>query len=102
MRRVRLGFFAAGIATFGLLYAPQSLLPQIAGTFRVNLGSASLAMAAGPDRPRPRGPGTLGLRRAAAKRTKPDTSRAGMQPDCRSGSRREHRTREQDQFGGLQ
>ena len=31
MRRVRLGLFAAALATFALLYAPQPLLPQLAG-----------------------------------------------------------------------
>ena len=30
MRRVRLGLFAAALATFALLYAPQPLLPQLA------------------------------------------------------------------------
>ena len=29
MRRVRLGLFAAGLATFALLYTPQPLLPPI-------------------------------------------------------------------------
>jgi YNFM family putative membrane transporter len=46
MRRVRLGLFAAALATFALLYAPQPLLPQIAGTFRVGPATASLAMSA--------------------------------------------------------
>ena len=46
MRQVRLGLFAAALATFALLYAPQPLLPQIAGTFRVSPASASLAMSA--------------------------------------------------------
>jgi MFS transporter, YNFM family, putative membrane transport protein len=46
MRRVRLGLFAAGTATFSLMYAPQPLLPQIASTFRANPASASLAMTA--------------------------------------------------------
>jgi YNFM family putative membrane transporter len=44
MRRVRLGLFAAALATFALLYAPQPLLPQLAGQFRVSPATASLAM----------------------------------------------------------
>ncbi len=46
MRRVRLGLFAAALATFALLYAPQPLLPQIAGTFAADPATASLAMSA--------------------------------------------------------
>lgn len=46
MRRVRLALFAAALATFALLYAPQPLLPQIAGTFRVSPAAASLAISA--------------------------------------------------------
>src|SRR5215472_16471693 len=46
MRQVRLGLFAAALATFALLYAPQPLLPQIAGTFRVSPAAASLAISA--------------------------------------------------------
>ena len=46
MRRVRLGLFAAALATFALLYAPQPLLPQLAGTFRVSPAAASLAISA--------------------------------------------------------
>src|SRR5215472_7780300 len=46
MRQVRLGLFAAALATFALLYAPQPLLPQIAATFAVNPATASLAMSA--------------------------------------------------------
>jgi YNFM family putative membrane transporter len=44
MRRVRLGLFAAAFATFALLYAPQPLLPQLAGQFKVSPATASLAM----------------------------------------------------------
>ena len=44
MRRVRLGLFAAALATFALLYAPQPLLPQLAGQFHVSPAAASLAM----------------------------------------------------------
>jgi MFS transporter, YNFM family, putative membrane transport protein len=46
MRRVRLGLFAAGLATFVLLYAPQPLLPLLAGAFRASPATASLAMSA--------------------------------------------------------
>ena len=46
MRRVRLGLFAAALAVFALLYAPQPLLPQIASTFRVSPATSSLAMSA--------------------------------------------------------
>jgi YNFM family putative membrane transporter len=44
MRQVRLGLFAAALATFALLYAPQPLLPQLADQFRVSPATASLAM----------------------------------------------------------
>src|ERR1700760_1275200 len=47
MRRVRLGLFAAGLATFALLYTPQPLLPLLSGAFRVSPAAASLAMSAG-------------------------------------------------------
>ena len=46
MRQVRLGLFASALATFALLYAPQPLLPQLAGTFRASPATASLAMSA--------------------------------------------------------
>src|SRR5215831_14189967 len=46
MRQVRLGLFAAALATFALLYAPQPLLPQLAGTFGASPAAASLAMSA--------------------------------------------------------
>jgi YNFM family putative membrane transporter len=46
MRQVRFGLFAAALATFALLYAPQPLLPQLAGTFGVSPATASLAMSA--------------------------------------------------------
>jgi MFS transporter, YNFM family, putative membrane transport protein len=46
MRQVRLGLFAAALAIFALLYAPQPLLPQIAATFRVSPATSSLAMSA--------------------------------------------------------
>jgi YNFM family putative membrane transporter len=47
MRRVRLGLFAAGLATFALLYEPQPVLPMLAASFRVTPAAASLAMSAG-------------------------------------------------------
>ena len=47
MRRVRLGLFAAGLATFALLYTPQPLLPLLSGAFRASPAEASLAMSAG-------------------------------------------------------
>jgi YNFM family putative membrane transporter len=46
MRRIRLGLFAAALATFALLYAPQPLLPQIAATFGVGPATGSLAQSA--------------------------------------------------------
>ena len=47
MRRVRLGLFAAGLATFALLYTPQPLLPLLSRAFAVSPAAASLAMSAG-------------------------------------------------------
>ncbi|MGH3167609.1 MAG: MFS transporter, partial [Trebonia sp.] len=47
MRRVRLGLFAAALATYALLYTPQPLLPLISSGFRVSPAAASLAMSAG-------------------------------------------------------
>lgn len=47
MRRVRLGLFAAGLATFALLYTPQPLLPLLSGAFHASPAGASLAMSAG-------------------------------------------------------
>lgn len=47
MRRVRLGLFAAGLATFALLYAPQPLLPLVSRAFGAGPAAASLAMSAG-------------------------------------------------------
>jgi MFS transporter, YNFM family, putative membrane transport protein len=47
MRRVRLGLFAAGLATFALLSTPQPLLPMLAASFRATPAAASLAMSAG-------------------------------------------------------
>jgi hypothetical protein len=47
MRRVRLGLFAAGLATFALLYTPQPVLPLLTASFRVTPAAASLAMSTG-------------------------------------------------------
>jgi MFS transporter, YNFM family, putative membrane transport protein len=47
MRRVRLGLFAAGLATFALLYTPQPLLPLLSTAFQASPAAASLAMSAG-------------------------------------------------------
>jgi len=47
MRRVRLGLFAAGLATFALLYVPQPLLPALSSAFGASPAAASLAMSAG-------------------------------------------------------
>ncbi|HWG00545.1 MAG TPA: MFS transporter [Trebonia sp.] len=47
MRRVRLGLFAAGLATFALLYTPQPLLPLLSRAFSASPAAASLAMSAG-------------------------------------------------------
>jgi YNFM family putative membrane transporter len=42
-----LGLFAAGLATFALLYTPQPLLPLLSSAFRARPAAASLAMSAG-------------------------------------------------------
>ncbi|MFD0516586.1 hypothetical protein [Paractinoplanes durhamensis] len=34
-RRVCLALFAAGVATFALLYSTQAVLPELAGAFRI-------------------------------------------------------------------
>ena len=47
MGRVRLGLFAAGLATFALLYVVQPLLPQLATSFHISPAGSSLAMSAG-------------------------------------------------------
>ena len=47
MRRVRLGLFAAALATFALLYTPQPLLPLLSADFRTGPAAASLVMSAG-------------------------------------------------------
>src|SRR5690348_12658878 len=47
MRRVRLGLFAAALATFALLYTPQPLLPLLSADFRTGPAASSLVMSAG-------------------------------------------------------
>src|SRR5882724_7671152 len=47
MRRVRLGLFAAALATFALLYTPQPLLPLLSADFKTSPAAASLVMSAG-------------------------------------------------------
>ena len=47
MRRVRLGLFAAALATFALLYTPQPLLPLLSASFKAGPAASSLAMSAG-------------------------------------------------------
>jgi predicted MFS family arabinose efflux permease len=47
MGRVRLGLFAAGLASFALLYIPQPLLPLLSTAFHASPAEASLAMSAG-------------------------------------------------------
>ncbi|GAA2642371.1 MFS transporter [Paractinoplanes durhamensis] len=39
-RRVCLALFAAGVATFALLYSTQAVLPELAGAFRITPGQA--------------------------------------------------------------
>lgn len=43
-RYLTLAVAAAGIASFALLYAPQPVLPKIAATYRIDPGTASLAV----------------------------------------------------------
>ncbi|WP_336205305.1 MFS transporter [Nonomuraea sp. LPB2021202275-12-8] len=43
-RRVSAAVAAAGVSSFALLYAPQPVLPQLATAFRLDPGSASLAI----------------------------------------------------------
>lgn len=45
-RRFNLAMFAAGLATFALLYAPQPVLPQIGSAFGLSPVGASLTVAA--------------------------------------------------------
>jgi YNFM family putative membrane transporter len=44
-RRASIALFAAGVATFALLYAPQPLLPQLSGAFGVSPAESSLTLA---------------------------------------------------------
>ncbi len=43
-RRITLGLFLAGLATFALVYCPQPVLPLLASDFGVGAGSATLAL----------------------------------------------------------
>ncbi|WP_246080475.1 MFS transporter, partial [Nonomuraea mesophila] len=43
-RRVGAAVAAAGVSSFALLYAPQPVLPQLAGEYRLDPGSATLAI----------------------------------------------------------
>ncbi|MEU6712070.1 MFS transporter [Nonomuraea sp. NPDC046802] len=43
-RRVSAAVAAAGLSSFALLYAPQPVLPQLAAAFRLDPGTASLAI----------------------------------------------------------
>jgi YNFM family putative membrane transporter len=43
-RRVSAAVAAAGLSSFALLYAPQPVLPQLASAFRLDPGTASLAI----------------------------------------------------------
>ncbi|GAB3999127.1 MFS transporter [Nocardioides marmoraquaticus] len=45
-RRLNLAMVLAGLAAFGLLYAPQPVLPQLAATYDVRPTAASLAVSA--------------------------------------------------------
>ena len=44
MRRVLVALFAAGLATFALIYAPQALLPELSVAFGVSAAQSSLAL----------------------------------------------------------
>ncbi|WP_037353372.1 MFS transporter [Amycolatopsis orientalis] len=43
-RRVKVAVAAAGFTSFALLYAPQAVLPQLAGQYRLDPGGAALAV----------------------------------------------------------
>ncbi|MCP2261885.1 MFS transporter, YNFM family, putative membrane transport protein [Streptoalloteichus tenebrarius] len=44
LRRIGIAVLCAGLAVFALLYAPQPVLPQIAAEFRLDPGTAALAV----------------------------------------------------------
>lgn len=44
LRYITIAVFAAGIASFALLYAPQPVLPQLAAEFELDAGRVSLAV----------------------------------------------------------
>ena len=43
-RRIAAALFAAGVATFALLYSTQALLPELARSFRVSAGQSTLSL----------------------------------------------------------
>ena len=43
-RRITLGLFLAGLATFALIYCPQPLLPLLADHFGISAGAATLSL----------------------------------------------------------
>jgi MFS transporter, YNFM family, putative membrane transport protein len=43
-RRISLALFAAGVATFALLYSPQALLPELAAAFRITPASSTWSL----------------------------------------------------------
>ena len=43
-RRIAIALFAAGLATFALLYSTQALLPELADTFGVSAGQSTLSL----------------------------------------------------------
>src|ERR1700760_3276692 len=51
MRRVRLGLFAAGLATFALLYTPQPLLPLLSSAFHASPAASGLVAPLPPSLP---------------------------------------------------
>ncbi|MGP4019222.1 MFS transporter [Saccharopolyspora sp. 5N708] len=46
IRRIRLALLLGALALFALLYAPQPVLPQLAGAFALNPGTAALLISA--------------------------------------------------------
>lgn len=46
-KRITIGLFLAGLATFALLYVPQPLLPELATQFNISAANATLAVSLG-------------------------------------------------------
>jgi YNFM family putative membrane transporter len=46
VRRVLTALFAAGLATFALIYSPQALLPELSSAFDISAAQSSLAVSA--------------------------------------------------------